>query len=613
MSARGGPVDVIVGIDIGLTCTGMERSPRDRNPRHAAMAKVSLGIAVYVNQAGWNGKPAVIQQWPGLKASRIPINANKVPTKVGYKAGEIGIDSWGFECPAPENIPPGSAVKDLFKFHLDNSFVGRKFQRSPQNAPKIENVKMWYIDFLTCLHTHIIRFLRERLRIDVNSTPTEFIFSIPTSWNESDLMVRCFRELVHAAGFEKAGNVIMELTEGEASAVFTAKHLGHKFQEGEVFIVCDAGGGTTDMCVLNVKSAQEETVELENLDDPQDQLRGIRGLPEDLIRRLAHQVTRGAFQTLKTGFGNPEVDLLKIHKLAVPNLDQQIVLSREELKAMFDSQIQQIIVFIKHQVDSLRSCRPNVILAVWKPCLILSGGLGSSKYVQDVIVKHFGDLRVLFAPDPNDLPLAVCKGLVIDRLQHFSCHMPVIPIRSSKASYGILCREIHNGKKHSGQPSTKNQLDGKKYARKQIDWLVRKGENPVRGGCVKRTYSLILDDNTTTSSWGFSIVCSTLEADSLPAFLGGKSGGASVLCHVISDPDADLPDGVSFQRRALLMRRISYSRIDCELSATIGVGKMEFTLKIFGEGEDTSQELKVRWEDSTRTAGRELDGLIRTT
>lgn len=262
MSARGGHVDVIVGIDIGLTCTGMERSPRDRNPRHAAMAKVSLGIAFCANQDAWNGKPVVIQQWPGLKAS---INANKVPTKVGYNAGEIGLGSWGFECPAPENIPPGSAVKDLFKFHLDNSFLGRKFQRSPQTAPKIENVKMWYIDFLTALHTHIIRFLRERLRIDVNSTPTEFIFSIPTSWNEDDLMVRCFRELVHAAGFEKAGNVIMELTEGEASAVFTAKYLGHKFQvclwrsnlsqskrvlttgsqKGEVFIVCDAGGGTT--------------------------------------------------------------------------------------------------------------------------------------------------------------------------------------------------------------------------------------------------------------------------------------------------------------------------------------------------------------------------------
>ncbi|KAF8852058.1 hypothetical protein BDZ45DRAFT_807834 [Acephala macrosclerotiorum] len=602
------PIDVFVGIDMGLTCTG---------------------VAVCVNQDAWGGRPIVIQQWPGLKTNKTPINANKVPTQVGYKAGEKGIHSWGFECPSFGNIGRGMAIKDMFKFYLDDYFLGGKFQRTPEETPKLENVKSWYTDFLTALYAHIIQFLQERLRIDVRSTPIEFVFSIPTSWKDKDLSVRCFRELVDSAGFGRAGNVIMELTEGEASAVFTAKHLGHEFQQGEAFIVCDAGGGTTDMCTLQVKSVQEGMVELENLDDPKalgvgsvdiddlyearavEQLRALGGFSEDRVELIAHRATRGVFQTWKTGFGNPEVDLLEDQRLALSDSTQQILMSRDELKSMFDAQLRQIIEFIEAQLKSIRACRPDVTLST----MFLAGGLGSSKYVQNELVKHFlSRLRVRFAPNPADLPLAVCKGLVIDRLQNFSNQLPVIPMRSSNASYGVLCREIYNSKKHTGQSPSKNPLDGKKYAGKQIDWLVCKGQKPIRGACVNRTYSLVLDEDATNRSWGFSVVCSTLEEDYLPTFLRrkGQRGGVSVLCHVTSDTGADVPDAVSLQRRALLIgRRVSYSRIDCELLAKIGVGKMEFTVKIIGEGEGAPQELKVRWEDGTRMAGRELDGLIR--
>lgn len=603
-----GPIDVFVGIDIGLTCTG---------------------VAICANQDAWDGRPIVIQQWPGLKTNKTPINANKVPTIVGYKAGEKGIHSWGFECPSLENIGRGMAIKDMFKFYLDDYFLREKFQRNPEETPKLENVKSWYTDFLAALYAHIIQFLQERLRIDVRSTPIEFVFSIPTSWKDKDLIVRCFRELVDSAGFGRAGNVSMELTEGEASAVFTAKRLEHEFQEGEAFIVCDAGGGTTDMCVLQVKSVREGVVELENLDDPKalavgsvdiddmyearavEQLRALEGLSEDQIQLIAHQATRGVFQTRKTSFGKPEVDLLEDQTLAPSDSTQQIVISRVELKSMFDTQLRQIIELIEEQLKSIRACRPDVTLST----IFLAGGLGSSKYVQNELVKHFlGRLRVRFAPEPADLPLAVCKGLVIDRLQNFSSLLPVIPMRSSNASYGILCKERYSSKKHPGQSPSRNPLDGKKYAGKQIDWLVRKGQKPLRGACINRTYSLMFDDDATNRSWGFSVVCSTLEEDNLPNFLGrrGQRGGVSVLCHVTSEPDADAPDGVSIQRRALLIgRRVSYSRIGCELSAKIGVGKMEFTVKIIGKGEVAPQELKVRWEDGTRMAGRELDGLIR--
>lgn len=179
---------------------------------------------IYANQDA-----RVLQHWPGIRDY-----INKVPTRVCYKAGEIGFDSWGFNCPKLENIGRAMGIKDMFKFYLDASFATEKFQRDPASAPKRETVKMWYTHFLTALFIHIMSHLRDRLRI-ASSTTIEFIFSIPTAWKENVGLMQEFRTLVDNAGFPTAGNIIMDLTEGEASAVFTAKLLGHKFKVSNIF------------------------------------------------------------------------------------------------------------------------------------------------------------------------------------------------------------------------------------------------------------------------------------------------------------------------------------------------------------------------------------------
>lgn len=207
-------------------------------------------------------------------------------------------------------------------------------------------------------------------------------------------------------------------------------------------------------------------------------------------------------------------------------------------------------------------------------------------------------------------PLAVCKGLVIDRLQQLSNELPVIPIRSSYASYGILCRELYNEQKHhSGQHPRKNKLDGRKYARNQIDWLVLKGQRPVRGGGITRMYSLVVDFKT-TNRLRLSVVYSTLATDQLPTFLEGNDR-ASVICHVVSDSRTLFQEGTNSQRRSLTGKRTVFSRVDCELSAVIGVGKMEFNLKIIGDGGPTNQNLEVQWLDNSRIHDTGSDELIR--
>jgi hypothetical protein len=188
---------------------------------------VHVGVAVCRDFNAPYGRPVVIQDWDGNEVAD-----KKVPTKLTYAAGELDISSWGFECPTLDNLGRGMAIKDMFKFYLDTSFTTEKFRRVPESIPKHKNVKLWYNDFLTALHNHIIRQLKERWQADPSATTVEYVFSIPTMWKDNDTLVREFRDIVDEAGFGKTGMVVMELTEGEAAAVFTAKQLDHRFQVG---------------------------------------------------------------------------------------------------------------------------------------------------------------------------------------------------------------------------------------------------------------------------------------------------------------------------------------------------------------------------------------------
>lgn len=44
----------------------------------------------------------------------------------------------------------------------------------------------------------------------------------------------------------------LELTEAEAAAVYTIKEKQVSFNRGDVMLVCDAGGGTTDLALFKV-------------------------------------------------------------------------------------------------------------------------------------------------------------------------------------------------------------------------------------------------------------------------------------------------------------------------------------------------------------------------
>jgi hypothetical protein len=97
-------------------------------------------------------------------------------------------------------------------------------------------VEHWFKGFLSALHSYVVAYLGAGdWRVDWGSTRVEYIFGLPTAW-ENTKVGGMFEKLVRQAGFgeepEGKCSVSIGLTEGIASAVWTARSIGHTFNVG---------------------------------------------------------------------------------------------------------------------------------------------------------------------------------------------------------------------------------------------------------------------------------------------------------------------------------------------------------------------------------------------
>lgn len=102
--------------------------------------------------------------------------------------------------------------------------------------------------------------------------PIEFIFSVPTTW-QGQAILNDFLRIIRGAGFGESAKheVILGLTEAEAAAICSLHELGARlpFENGDVFLSIDAGGGTTDLGFVKVRSARPPAME---------QIQAVRGI-----------------------------------------------------------------------------------------------------------------------------------------------------------------------------------------------------------------------------------------------------------------------------------------------------------------------------------------------
>ena len=337
--------------------------------------------------------------------------ANKVPTVLQYEPGSTVPKHWGFLCDQ-ESLDPN--IVDLFKLHLDPSFRG-----DPRpDAPTFQQAQQWFQDYLRSIHDHIAHTFS-------NSIPRwrnlkiEFVFSVPTTWKNPSMIAETER-LIRNAGFgndgtsPRAHQAMIGLTEAEAAAVYASKQ---QYEKNDVVLVCDAGGGTTDVNVLKLLSSGAEPTRLQQLSWVEGRpigstcidmdfhrlivtrLSQIRDRLAEDVEELADQMMHGRFERFKCSYGTPLSDANPNLLLQVPGLQpgfnlpsamiensmmsfsrsvyrgQGIYLkaknvNRNDLMDIFDVQINRIVSLTDEQLDRVAQKNPGTQIVGTHPALI---------------------------------------------------------------------------------------------------------------------------------------------------------------------------------------------------------------------------------------------------
>lgn len=233
---------------------------------------------------------------------------------------------WGFLCDPSDSK---TEINDLFKLYLDPSY-----DQADANRPSLAEAQTWFRDYLVCLHKYIKQFFTTSIA-RYREKRVEYVFSVPTTWKDPTMIAE-IEKLIKAAGFgllnlERAS---VYLTEAEAAAVYTSKQ---SLQTDDVFLVCDIGGGTTDLNILKVQSAAAGAMELIPLSWAEGQAVGstiidfkIQSLIQERLGRvrpplsedldsLAIKMTQEDFMRFKCSLGSDHLGSDDLH-LPVPTM-----------------------------------------------------------------------------------------------------------------------------------------------------------------------------------------------------------------------------------------------------------------------------------------------------
>ncbi|KAI5796502.1 hypothetical protein EDC01DRAFT_727534 [Geopyxis carbonaria] len=503
--------DLIIGVDLGTTFTGVSYCGTDA-------------------KGGVMEPPAYICRWPGDNGIH-----KKVPTMISGGTQNYQ-RSWGFGAKTLRDCcMRGVVVEQRFKLLLGLDTL------TDDVGLSLEIVKDWFAQYLDNLYAWISETLGCSDLTDnkpFNETKVEFLFSVPTTW-KADIIQRYNRILEEVFGKVQNHRYSISQNEAEAAAAFVA--LCHPkeiaFRKDDLLLVCDAGGGTTDLSILKVVDIKDHVPHYEqlwvdgvaigstNIDEIFDE--EVKNILNPLGYQREHPSV-GEFESIKSKIGTKIFESLETISVEIAGLDKNvsnrfrgvsngcIEIQISDIERIYDSLLSGrdansplnflsntpergsadalerlngsggLFGFIDRQLSSLKHSFPNLKINY----LVVSGGLGSSPYVQKLLKQRYcSEIHGMKMIIPEDPQLVVCRGLVINRLHQLHKITPIILKRISRSAFGLVWnqpyeRSIH---KHLKSERVRIKPDKHYYLPNRIHWFINP-DSPL--DCTKNMHYL---------------------------------------------------------------------------------------------------------------------------
>ncbi|KAI1088126.1 actin-like ATPase domain-containing protein [Rostrohypoxylon terebratum] len=488
---------LVIGIDFGTTFSG------------AAWATAADFQA---------GKVQLIDRWPGSGRTE-----GKAPTEIFYEDDQI---FWGYEVPQDadpvrwfkllllkdEDLPPEFKSSEYI-------LLGRKMLRETQKT-----ATDLISDFLSKIWTHVLsEITKARGDSVIDALRFHVVITLPALWK--GYARQGMQEAAEKAGildYRDAGETTLSFApEPEAAALFTLCEPGRVINEGEIYVVCDAGGGTVDLISYEIQSVDPLAVS--------EAVEGTGGLcggifiDEAFERICKKRLGRGWDRLSKVGIRDimkgeweyaikPQFKLSHSNKAyivgipaeAFPKASMQNDNSRQpiikngrihftesDLKEAFTGVVSQVEDLVDGQVDSARTRDLDVT------GIILVGGFGSSPYLYEALNSKYGPhIRILQASGMSPRT-AICQGAVFKGFLNNKTtsggnsaegldSLPImITSTISRASFGLGFSTTFDPDKHLEEDKAWSKKEAEWHATNQVHWYLTKGENVSQSSPVR--------------------------------------------------------------------------------------------------------------------------------
>ncbi|RBR20114.1 uncharacterized protein FIESC28_05393 [Fusarium coffeatum] len=220
---------LVIGIDFGTTYSGVAWATEADLPRDNIIP---------------------ITSWPGGVREE-----GKTPTEILYKNGEV---TWGFEIGYEVNPIKWFKLLILKDEDLTPDLRSSKFlERARQSIRESKKTLLELIsDYLQMLWKHAIDTITKERGSAVDALQFHVVLTVPAIWKDY-----AGEQMMHAVmragilNYRTAGQTQLSFApEPQAAALATLHDLGRQLQPNEIYIVCDAGGGTVDLITYKIGS-----------------------------------------------------------------------------------------------------------------------------------------------------------------------------------------------------------------------------------------------------------------------------------------------------------------------------------------------------------------------
>ncbi|KAG0255140.1 Heat shock 70 kDa protein 12A, partial [Linnemannia exigua] len=369
----------------------------------------------------------------------------KTPTLNLYKEvnGKYKMMEWGWKSKLRMEAPSASKHVQVsqYKPYLDEDLILAPWKN-------IVSVSDAISDYLHALHEYVSEKILQEFGSSYSRKCFRYCLTVPAMWSDKakDVMRRAAirANLITEADHPER---LMLVSEPEAAALYCERACKqYDLEDGDRFLICDAGGGTVDLIVYDINESSQERrlsevtkghgascgsmfidLNFRNLLIKKFGKNGAK-FPQDIFPRL---IETFAYQL------KPHFDGVEDQYLALPRSDcfdhledpgaigvdgGYMRLKASELKeTVFEPVIVKVLELIQEQLTAAKECS----------AIFMVGGFGASNYLLNRVKQDFSGIVKTIAV-PYKPEVAVVCGAV-----YVGLNPKMVTARVSRRCYGI--------------------------------------------------------------------------------------------------------------------------------------------------------------------------------